>query len=63
MLVLPAKLKKVWDAERARDAIAAFLPFVNCAAAALSALGQTAVPAMELAGSHGSGFVLREAHG
>jgi hypothetical protein len=61
VFVIPAKLKKVWGSERARDAIGAFLPFVNCVAASLNALSESnPVPALELTGSQTAGFVLGE---
>ncbi len=61
LFVIPAKLKKVWSAERARDAIGEFLPFINCVAASLSALNKSgAFPALELTGSRAEGFVLCE---
>lgn len=56
-----AKLKKVWSAEQARDAIGKFLPFINCVATSLNALNKSdAVPALALTGSRADGFVLRE---
>jgi len=61
VFVIPAKLKKVWGSERARDAIGAFLPFVNCVAASLNTLSESnPVPALELTGSQPDGFVLGE---
>jgi len=61
VFVIPAKLKKVWGSERARDTIGAFLPFVNCVAASLNALSESdPVPALELTGSQPDGFVLGE---
>lgn len=61
VFVIPAKLKKVWGSERARDAIGAFLPFVNCVAASLNALSESSpVPALELTGSQADGFTLGE---
>jgi hypothetical protein len=64
MFVIPAKLKKIWDSERARDAIEQFVPFINCVAASLNALDNSnPVPALELTGSPADGFVLGEVPG
>jgi hypothetical protein len=61
VFVLPAKLKKVWDAERARGAIQAFLPFVRCVAASLNSISTAdPVPALALTHSGADGFVLGE---
>lgn len=38
LYVIPAKLKKVWDAELAVGALQSFVPFVNCAADSLNAV-------------------------
>jgi len=38
LYVIPAKLRKVWNAERAVGALEAFVPFVNCAANSLNAV-------------------------
>jgi hypothetical protein len=61
VLVIPAKLKKIWDAERARGAIQSFLPFVRCVAACLNAVSEAdPVPALALTHSAADGFVLGE---
>jgi hypothetical protein len=36
--VIPAKLKKVWNAEMAASALESFVPFVNCVAGSLNAV-------------------------
>jgi len=38
LYVIPAKLKKVWNAELAVSALQSFVPFVNCAADSLNAV-------------------------
>jgi hypothetical protein len=38
MFVVPAKMKKVWTAERASSALAAFLPFINSVARSYNVL-------------------------
>ena len=61
VFVIPAKLKKIWDAERARGAIQSFLPFVRCVAASLNAVSPAdPVPALALTHSASDGFVLGE---
>ncbi|HEY6480908.1 MAG TPA: hypothetical protein VIZ00_12815 [Streptosporangiaceae bacterium] len=61
VFVLPAKLKKIWDAERARDAIQSFLPFLRCVAESLNTVSQAdPVPALALTHSASDGFVLGE---
>lgn len=48
LYVIPAKLKKVWDAELAVGALQSFLPFVNCAADSLNAVsGSSRAPAIQ----------------
>ena len=61
VFVIPAKLKKIWDAERARDAIQSFLPFLRCVAESLNIVSQSdPVPALALTHSASDGFVLGE---
>jgi len=47
--VIPAKLKKVWNAELAVSALQSFVPFVNCAADSLNAVsGNSQASTIEL---------------
>jgi hypothetical protein len=49
LYVIPAKLKKVWDAELAVGALQSFVPFMNCAANSLNAVsGSSQAPAIQL---------------
>jgi hypothetical protein len=49
MFVIPAKLKKVWSAERASGALEAFLPFLDCVTRAFNSISSDKqLPALKL---------------
>jgi hypothetical protein len=51
-LVVPAKLKKVWTAERASTSLQGFLPFVNCVARSFNSVTKSQrLEAMEVSRS------------
>jgi hypothetical protein len=58
-LLLPAKLKKVWDAEHASRALEAFVPFVNCVVRSFNSLStDERLEPMEMSRSSGGTYAV-----
>ena len=61
LFVVPLKLKRLWNADRANTALTAFLPVANAIAACLNSLNTSpVVPALQLTMNHDGSRLLQE---